>query len=423
VTDLGGNHGTSLPEGRQVSGHALLSAADEVAVAQRIEAARAQIRSAALGSPLAVIALGGLVERAVAGEFTCRRLFAPESAPTSASCADLMGTLERHRIRHWAILRRLDRAESGGTCALLQQQLELARERQRRALEALGLTEFALSALCVELSRASQCSPPTSGRAMAFEIQHARRELEGGLARYRAALSDMTEANLGLVIAIAKRYQGHGLMLPDLIQEGSIGCMRAAEKFNYRLGYKFSTYATWWIQQAVRRALTNQARTIRLPVHVYERRQQVQRVLRKMVQELGRDPTGAELAQAIDLPPETVLVLRQRTVEPLSLAHPTGVEGRLQLGDTLRDAEALDPSDGLANHALAARMQKLMRVLRPREARIIAMRYGLSRQGEHTLQEIAVTIGITRERVRQIEQQALAKLKRAMGDEALREWL
>jgi RNA polymerase sigma factor (sigma-70 family) len=400
----------------------LLSADDEIRIARRIEDERVKMRTAALGSPLAAAALRALVRR-TAAEPGRARLFAGEMGHSPGLLPDWLRVLEQSKREHWSLLRRLDRATKETERKRIRHDLGLAQDRQREALAAFGLTDAGLAELCDELVRATERRHSTNDRSVNEAIHRSHHGLVTARSRYRAALNEMVSANVGLVISLAVRYRGRGLLLKDLIQEGSLGCLRAAEKFDHRRGCKFSTYAIWWIRQSLRRALSNDSRTIRLPVHVAERRSQVLRIQSGMEVRLGRRPTEDEMAQATGLHRETLRRLLQRDVEPLSLERPVGTEGRMRIGDLVHDVEASDPEDALQRKSLGERMQNLVHKLTAREALVISMRYGLNREREHTLAEIGAVLDVTRERVRQIELKAMAKLRRAADADLLRELL
>jgi RNA polymerase primary sigma factor len=255
------------------------------------------------------------------------------------------------------------------------------------------------------------------------ELKDINRKMSIGEAKARRAKKEMVEANLRLVISIAKKYTNRGLQFLDLIQEGNIGLMKAVDKFEYRRGYKFSTYATWWIRQAITRSIADQARTIRIPVHMIETINKLNRISRQMLQEMGREPTPEELSERMEMPEDKVRKVLKIAKEPISMETPIGDDEDSHLGDFIEDANIASPVDSATGSGLTGTVQDVLGGLTPREAKVLRMRFGIDMNTDHTLEEVGKQFDVTRERIRQIEAKALRKLRHPTRSEQLRSFL
>ncbi len=250
-----------------------------------------------------------------------------------------------------------------------------------------------------------------------------RSDLERAAEDGRIAKTHLVEANLRLVVSLARRYTGHGMLLLDLIQEGNLGLIRGVEKFDYARGYKFSTYATWWIRQAITRAMADQSRTIRLPTHMAEAVSRMARAQRRLLQDLGREPTPHELAAELDMTPAKVIEMQKHAREPISLNTPLGEDGDIEVGDLIEDSEAIEPADAVSFTLLQEQVHAVLSSLSEREAGVVSMRFGLVDGQPKTLEQIGQVYGVTRERIRQIEANTMAKLRHPSRSKLLRDFL
>ncbi|MEW8585964.1 MAG: RNA polymerase sigma factor RpoD, partial [Candidatus Thiodiazotropha sp.] len=255
------------------------------------------------------------------------------------------------------------------------------------------------------------------------EIKETNRKMSIGEAKARRAKKEMVEANLRLVISIAKKYTNRGLQFLDLIQEGNIGLMKAVDKFEYRRGYKFSTYATWWIRQAITRSIADQARTIRIPVHMIETINKLNRISRQMIQEMGREATPEELAERMDMPEDKIRKVLKIAKEPISMETPIGDDEDSHLGDFIEDSGVVSPIESATAEGLGEATQNMLAGLTSREAKVLRMRFGIDMNTDHTLEEVGKQFDVTRERIRQIEAKALRKLRHPSRSDRLRSFL
>jgi RNA polymerase primary sigma factor len=293
----------------------------------------------------------------------------------------------------------------------------------RAYLNGIGRTKLLTAVQEVDLAKRIEAGLYAGEKLAADLPLRLRHDLEIVARQGRIAKNHLLEANLRLVVSIAKRYTGRGMAFLDLIQEGNLGLIRAVEKFDYTKGYKFSTYATWWIRQAITRAMADQARTIRIPVHMVEVINKLGRIQRELLQDLGREPTPEELAKEMDITPEKVLEIQQYAREPISLDQTIGDEGDSQLGDFIEDSEAVVAVDAVSFSLLQDQLQQVLQTLSEREAGVVRLRFGLTDGQPRTLDEIGQVYGVTRERIRQIESKTMSKLRHPSRSQVLRDYL
>jgi RNA polymerase primary sigma factor len=414
----------------------LLKAEQEVAIGQRIEAGQIALRRALASIPTATARLLALVDRVRREELPLDDvILLPEGGePAPAEVKPMLAAFARIRRLERENERLKDalgagRKKSRVTRANYHKWIAQNRASIQGLVERLPLKPALVDELVGEIRALARRMADTRERRALAELEReaglgkralliALREIEGHDRVVRQAKKELMEANLRLVVSVAKRYLGSELSLLDLVQEGNIGLMKAVDRFQYRRGFKFSTYATWWIRQAITRAIADHSRTIRIPVHMVETLNRISRVNRLMVNEMGREPTPEELARRTGVPAAKVRLILESSRKPLSLETPIGEDS--QLGDFLEDKAAASPNDSLISQDLMTQVERALSTLSAKEKQILRLRFGIGEEGEHTLEEVGRRFSVTRERIRQIETKALRKLRHPLRGRSLR---